>query len=96
MSTQRQEQDEPLDVLVGQRVHQLMWSRRISQTDFAPRLGFQQSSLSKKLRGTRGWSLDETAAAARALGTTVAFLIGETDDPAPRGRQEGDGMEPAG
>jgi transcriptional regulator with XRE-family HTH domain len=59
----------------------LMWDRQITQASLAPMLGIEQSALSKKLRGSRSWSIQDVASAARALNTTVAYLVGEVDDP---------------
>ncbi|MFJ3392035.1 helix-turn-helix domain-containing protein [Leifsonia aquatica] len=64
-----------------------MWDRKITQATLAPQIGMDQSSLAKRLRGQRGWSLDQVVSAAGALNTTVAYLFGEVDDPtwcAPR------------
>ena len=43
--------------------------------------GIDRASLSQKLHGRRRWYLDEVIAVARALGTSVAYLIGETSSP---------------
>lgn len=72
------------DAEVGRRVHMLMWDQGVTQTAFGKLVGIDQSSLAKKLRGQRGWSLDEVRDVAQALRTSVAFLFGESEDPAPR------------
>lgn len=69
-----------MDKIVGRRVHQIMWEQRLTQTALAKQIGLDQSSLGKRLRGDRGWSLDEVHAIAAALRTTVAYLFGETSD----------------
>ena len=76
----------PLDIAAGRRVHLLMWDRRITQVELGRSVGMDQSSLGKRLRGERGWSLDQLATVAGALNTTIAYLVGEIDDPscAPR------------
>ena len=66
-----------VDAEVGRRVHMLMWDRQLTQTEFGSMIGIDQSALAKKLRGTRGWSLDEVVAVARALDVSVAQLFGE-------------------
>ena len=48
------------------------------------RPGLSRSTLYEALNNQRSPSLDVTGAIARALDTTVAYLIGETDDPAPK------------
>lgn len=66
-----------LDMAVGERVHQLMWRAKISQTTFAPKLGLSQAGLSKKLRGERSWSLDEVVAVARIFEISLSDLLAE-------------------
>ena len=75
---------EPLDVAVGRRVHMLMWEQRITQTQLGRRIGVDQSGLGRRLRGERGWSLDDLAATARELGVSMAYLLGESDSTKPR------------
>lgn len=58
----------------------LMWDRQITQSALAPQLGIEQSALSKKLRGHRGWSVAELIVTASALGTTVGYLVGEVEE----------------
>lgn len=77
-----------LDVAAGRRVHLMMWDRKITQVDLGRKIGMDQSSLGKRLRGERGWSLDQLAAVAGALDTSIAYLVGEADEPPrplPRG-----------
>jgi transcriptional regulator with XRE-family HTH domain len=74
---------DPTDVAIGERVHQLMWRRRISQTQMAETLGVAQPTLSRKLRGERPWFAAEIAAAARSLDVSIGSLFG--DGPGPEG-----------
>lgn len=74
---------ENFDAVIGRRVHQLMWDRQITQTDFGRRIGVDQSSLAKRLRGKRGWSTSEVKAAADELGVSVGYLFGETENVTP-------------
>ena len=73
------------DIVIGDRIHQMMWRQKINQTTLSSRMGLHQTALSKKLRGERGWSADELILVARELKTTVGELFGETtprnDDP---------------
>lgn len=78
---------ETLDQIIGRRVHQLMWDQQITQTAFASRIGMDQSSVAKRLRGKLGWSANQVAEAASELGVTVGYLFGETENP----RQSPDG-----
>lgn len=82
MSNPKLEMQQPrtkrrMDAEVGRRVHMLMWDQQLTQTAFGARVGIDQSTLAKKLRGSRGWSLDDLAIVASALGVTMAYLLGE-------------------
>lgn len=72
-----------LDAEIGRRVHQLMWDRQITQTAFGQRVGMDQSSVAKRLRGKLSWSASQLAATAAVLGTTVGYLFGEDGENAP-------------
>jgi len=75
-----------LDEQIGRRVHQVMWDRRMTQTAFAAHIGMDQSSVAKRLRGKLGWGAVHLVQAATVLGTSVAYLVGETEDaPTPTG-----------
>ncbi|QHC68373.1 helix-turn-helix domain-containing protein [Rathayibacter sp. VKM Ac-2759] len=43
--------------------------------------GIQRTYLSQKMHGKSRWYLKDIEAVASALGTTIAFLTGETDEP---------------
>lgn len=75
--------ERPTDAAIGLRVHLIMWERRITQLELGEAIGMDQSSLGKRLRGDRGWTPDQVVAVARALGTTVAYLFGETSELTP-------------
>ncbi|WP_368874648.1 helix-turn-helix domain-containing protein [Microbacterium sp. GbtcB4] len=62
-----------------------MWDQQLTQTAFGARVGIDQSTLAKKLRGQRGWSLDEVATVAAELGVSVAYLFGEGEGVGPAG-----------
>lgn len=49
--------------------------------DAATALTVDSTGLSKKLKGERGWALEEVVSLAEVLNTTVAYLVGETDEP---------------
>ena len=53
------------------------------QIDLSAAIGVAQPNLSAKLRAARRWYLFEIVGIAQALGTSVAYLIDETDDDAP-------------
>ena len=65
------------------RIVGLLWTREVSISEFARVLGMAQPTLSMKLHGKRRWYLEEVLEVADALGTTVAYLTGETEDPRP-------------
>ncbi len=71
------------DAFVGRRVHQLMWDQKMTQTAFGERIGMDQSLVAKRLRGKVGWGVQNLVDAAKILNTTVAYLVGETEDPTP-------------
>ena len=70
-----------LDFEVSRRVNMLMWERKMTQTALSKKLSVGQSTFSKKVRGDLGWSVADLVAVSAALGTTVAYLVGESDDP---------------
>jgi hypothetical protein len=70
-----------VDVQIGRRVHQLLWDRHITQTDFGRMVGMDQSSVAKRLRGKLGWSAAQVKAAALVLNASISDLYGETDEP---------------
>ncbi len=74
------EASESYDVVIGRNIHRLMWDRQLTQTAFGPRIGIAQNTLTRKLRGQRGWSADEIAAAARELRVPVGVLFGLLPD----------------
>ncbi|HST84625.1 MAG TPA: helix-turn-helix transcriptional regulator [Kineosporiaceae bacterium] len=67
------------DALLGAKIHQTMFLKRISQTKLAPKIGISQSVLSKKLRGQVPWSVTELLYAANALGVDPGELLPKVD-----------------
>lgn len=65
--------------MVGERVHQAMWRQRAQQIEIAPELGMDQSTLSRKIRGKRPWSIAELYRLADILGVDItAWLASKT------------------
>lgn len=62
-----------------------MWDSKLKQADVAKSIGLDTSSFSKRLRGERKWALIELVNLATVLRTTVAYFVGETEDPRPVG-----------
>lgn len=54
----------------------------MSQTRLARTLGITPAGISRRMNGGAEWGLSETRRIAEILDTTVAFIAGETDDPA--------------
>ena len=68
---------------VGRRVHMLMWDAHMTQTTMGPMIGLQQSALSKKLKGERGWNLAELLMIGQIFGVSISYLVGESENRHP-------------
>lgn len=64
-----------VEQLISERVHQLMFRNRLTQTRLAPQLGMTQSALSAKLRNRRGWTIDELVMAAAVMGVSLTDIL---------------------
>jgi len=64
-----------LNALVGERVHQVMWRQRVTQTELAAALGVDQAAVNRRLRGKTSWKLHEVFKAAEVLGVEVGELF---------------------
>ncbi|QEA30632.1 hypothetical protein FGL91_14895 [Microbacterium sp. CBA3102] len=82
---------EPIDVVVGRRIHTLMWEQRVKNKDIAELLGIEATGVGKKLRAEQRFSIEQLVAIAAHLRTTVGYLVGETSAPNPVGPA---GIEP--
>jgi transcriptional regulator with XRE-family HTH domain len=71
------------DVLIGERIHQIMWRQRMTQGQLAARLGLTQTGVSRKIRGERPWFARELLQVAAALNTQVSALLPIEFDPDP-------------
>lgn len=71
-----------LDIL-SERVKGLLEARNISQKDISEKLGVEYSTLWRRLKGERKINIDFLKLLAESLGTSSAYLLGETDDPSP-------------
>jgi transcriptional regulator with XRE-family HTH domain len=54
-------------------------------------MGITRSRISDRLNGVKAFEINEVRALARALNTSVAYLIGETDERSPRRSAPGGG-----
>lgn len=64
-----------------QRINQLMEARYLKKKDVAERLGMEYLTFWRKLKGKRGVDALLLSRLAEILGTSVSYLIGETDNP---------------
>lgn len=64
-----------------QRTNKLMEERYLSKKDMAERLGMEYLTFWRKLKGKRGIDVALLIQIAQVLGTSVAYLLGETDNP---------------
>lgn len=65
---------------IGSRINELLAERNMSQAELARRVGMRQSSMNSLVNG-KSRSSRFIVSIARELGTTAAFLNGDTDDP---------------
>ena len=68
-------------MLIGERVAERMTAQGLSQAELARRVGISQQAIGKLVHGDSR-KTTHIVRLARELGTTPAFLEGETDDPA--------------
>jgi phage repressor protein C with HTH and peptisase S24 domain len=69
-------------MIVGSRIQERIDAAGLNQSELARRLGLRQSTISSLVRGeSRGSTYLHKIA--RELDTSIAYLEGETDDPAP-------------
>lgn len=70
------------DMIIGERVLERMRAADLSQAELARRVGVAQPTIFKLIHSSKKGSA-HLHKIARELGTTPAYLSGETDDPAP-------------
>ena len=67
--------------VLTKRTNRLMAERYISKKDMAERLDMEYLTFWRKLKGKRGIDVALLMKIAQVLGTTVSYLLGETDNP---------------
>ena len=67
--------------ILMQRTNKLMSERFLSKKEMAERLNMEYLTFWRKLNGKRGIDVVFLMNVAYVLGTTVAYLLGETDNP---------------
>lgn len=87
---QRKRADRAIDASIGERAHLLIWRARRTQSSVANETGVEATGFGKKLKGQNGWAVQEVVNLAAALGTTVSYLVGETENPHPVNPDGGD------
>lgn len=75
--------ERPTEALMGERVHNLLWRAKITQTAFAQTLGLSQTALSRKLHGDRAFTLDEILMVSGKMNVSLEYLFGLSDDEGP-------------
>lgn len=66
-----------LRLTVAAEVRAAMARRNCTQAELAAALNLSQPSVSVRLTGQQPWTVDELAAAARYLGTSLADLVAD-------------------
>lgn len=66
--------------MIGRRIQTRLWQLGMSQSELARRVGLNQSTVNGLIHGGQV-STTKLPHIARELGTTPAYLTGETDDP---------------
>jgi transcriptional regulator with XRE-family HTH domain len=84
------------DEAFGRTVHMVMFDKRVTQSQLAQQIGVDQSTLSKKLRGKRSWTLDEMISVADALRVDARDLLSSmwSDPGTPQAAERGDLTNP--
>lgn len=72
-----------MENLFGKRLVELLEIKDLTQAELAERTGTTGATISRYVAGLREPKGSIVAAIASELGTTSAYLLGETDDPAP-------------
>ncbi len=70
-------------LLTGRRIAERRRAMGLTQEELAARLGISAQQVSEHERGRRRIPGPRLAEIARVLNTSVAYLVGETDDPSP-------------
>ena len=74
--------------IISERLKKLIAEKRYSKAEISERLGIGYSTLWRRLNGERSVNIDFLRELASVLDTSVAYLIGETDNPVPPNAQD--------
>lgn len=69
--------------MLSERVKDLLEAKGLKQKAISEELGVEYSTLWRRLRGERKITIDFLQRLSKSLGTSSAYLLGETDDPSP-------------
>ena len=73
--------DNRVPEILRERTNRLMTERYINKKEMAERLGMEYLTFWRKLKGKRGIDVELLMQIASVLGTSVAYLLGETNNP---------------
>ena len=73
--------DNRVPEILRERTNKLMTERYINKKEMAERLGMEYLTFWRKLKGKRGINVELLMQIASVLGTSAAYLLGETDNP---------------
>ncbi len=80
MSSETYESNQGAGALdVAERVVALMFRRKLTRNEVAASIGKSKAAFYNKMNGTSDWSLTELRDLARVLGTSVSYLVGESE-----------------
>ena len=79
---------------IGERIKKARKKNRLTQAEIAEKMDVHEVTLRTWENTDRGPNSAMMPSLASALGTTVAYLVGETDDPEPQKHQDLDDIEP--
>lgn len=69
--------------MLSERVKDLLEAKGLKQKAISEELGVEYSTLWRRLKGERKITIDFLQRLSKSLGTSSAYLLGETDDPSP-------------
>ena len=72
-----------MDIPIWEKVKYLLRERDMTQKALAASMGMEYNLLWRKLSGPRKINMEFLQKLAQTLGTTIAYLTSETDDPTP-------------
>ena len=65
--------------ILAERLVALMFRRKLTRNEVATSIGKSKAAFYNKMNGTSDWTLSELRQLATTLGTTVSYLVGESD-----------------